>query len=148
MRKKEWLCLCVMLPVYLGGMCACSGGEADAKDLEGAWDVTEVKGEKVGDEEGMPQMNFDMEEKILYGNAGCNLFNTTFTLDLIDRSVIRIEPGLTTKMACPHMELETKVLQTMDQVRAVKSGKSEQEICLVDEGGTVLFVLKREGSGI
>ena len=31
-------------------------------------------------------------------------------------------------MACPNMDLETSVLQSMDQVRSVKAGKDENEI--------------------
>jgi len=44
-------------------------------------------------EEGLPQMDFNMAEKKLHGNTGCNLFNTTITLDPEDVSSITIAPG-------------------------------------------------------
>ena len=106
------------------------------------WNVVEVKGEKVL-EEGLPQMDFNMAEKKLHGNTGCNLFNTTITLDPEDVSSITIAPGATTMMACPNMDLETSVLQSMDQVRSVKAGKDENEMLLVDQDGNVLLVLER-----
>ena len=46
-------------------------------------------------------------------------------------------------MACPNMDLETSVLQSMDQVRSVKAGKEENEMLLVDPEGNVLLVLER-----
>ena len=88
-------------------------------------------------------MDFNMAEKKLHGKTGCNLFNTTITLDPEDVSSITIAPGATTMMACPNMDLETSVLQSMDQVRSVKAGKDENEMLLVDQDGNVLLVLER-----
>ena len=58
-------------------------------------------------------------------------------------SVTQKDPGATTMMACPNMDLETSVLQSMDQVRSVKAGKDENEMLLVDQDGNVLLVLER-----
>lgn len=131
-----------LLPAFVGMMFSCSDIKTDVKKLEGKWNVVEVKGEKVL-EEGLPQMDFNMAEKKLHGNTGCNLFNTTITLDPEDVSSITIAPGATTMMACPNMDLETSVLQSMDQVRSVKAGKDENEMLLVDQDGNVLLVLER-----
>ena len=131
-----------LLPAFVGMMFSCSDVKTDVKKLEGKWNVVEVKGEKVL-EEGLPQMDFNMAEKKLHGNTGCNLFNTTITLDPEDVSSITIAPGATTMMACPNMDLETSVLQSMDQVRSVKAGKDENEMLLVDQDGNVLLVLER-----
>ena len=110
--KKAILTL-LMIPAFVGMLFSCSEVKTDAKKLEGKWNVVEVKGEKVL-EEGLPQMDFNMAEKKLHGNTGCNLFNTTITLDPEDVSSITIAPGATTMMACPNMDLETSVLQSMD----------------------------------
>lgn len=140
---KKVLFYAFLLPAFVGMMFACSDVKTDAKKLEGKWKVVEVKGEKVA-EEGMPQMNFNMAEKKLHGNTGCNLFNTTLTLDPDDVSAITIAPGASTMMACPNMDLETLVLQSMEQVRSVKAGKDESEMLLVDQDGNVLMVLDKD----
>ena len=132
---KKVLFYAFLLPAFVGMMFSCSDVKTDVKKLEGKWNVVEVKGEKVL-EEGLPQ-------KKLHGNTGCNLFNTTITLDPEDVSSITIAPGATTMMACPNMDLETSVLQSMDQVRSVKAGKDENEMLLVDQDGNVLLVLER-----
>lgn len=139
---KKVLFYVFLLPAFVGMMFSCSDVKTDVKKLEGKWNVVEVKGEKVL-EEGLPQMDFNMAEKKLHGNTGCNLFNTTITLDPEDVSSITIAPGATTMMACPNMDLETSVLQSMDQVRSVKAGKDENEMLLVDQDGNVLLVLER-----
>ena len=146
MKMKKVLFYAFLLPAFVGMMFSCSDVKTDVKKLEGKWNVVEVKGEKVL-EEGLPQMDFNMAEKKLHGNTGCNLFNTTITLDSEDVSSITIAPGATTMMACPNMDLETSVLQSMDQVRSVKAGKDENEMLLVDQDGNVFEMEDLDGDG-
>lgn len=132
----------LMLPMVLGMMIACSEVKVDAKKLEGKWNVVEVKGEKIL-KEGLPSMEFDMTQNKLHGNAGCNIFNTTVTLDPNDVSAITIAPGATTMMACPDMATEDAILQAIVHVNAVKAGSTENEMQLVDMDGNVLLVLSK-----
>ncbi len=88
-------------------------------------------------------MEFDMKEKRLHGNAGCNIFNTSITLDAKDASSVKIEDGMTTMMDCPDMDIESKILQSMTDVRAVKAGSTPNEMLLVDAEGDVVMVLTR-----
>lgn len=139
---KKVIFYVMMIPVLAGMLFACSNVKTDAKKLDGKWNVIEVKGEKLL-KEGLPQMNFNIPENKLNGNTGCNLFNTTINLDSDDVSSITINPAATTMMACPDMDVEGKVLQSMEQVKGVKAGQNDNEMCLVDQNGNVLFVLSR-----
>lgn len=132
----------LMLPMVLGMMISCSEAQTDAKKLEGKWNVVEVKGEKIL-KEGLPYMEFDMAQNKLHGNAGCNMFNTTITLDANDVSSITIAPGAATMMACPDMATEDAIMKAMGDVKAVKAGNSESEMALVDQDGNVLLVLSK-----
>lgn len=132
----------MMLPMVLGMMISCSEAKTDAKKLEGKWNVVEVKGEKIL-KEGLPYMEFDMAQNKLHGNAGCNMFNTTITLDANDVSSITIAPGAATMMACPDMATEDAIMKAMGDVKAVKAGNSESEMTLVDQDGNVLLVLSK-----
>lgn len=143
MNMKKILFYAFMLPALVGMLFSCSEVKTDAKKLEGKWKVVELKGEKIL-EEGLPQMEFDMAANKLHGNSGCNIFNTTVTLDPNDVSAITINEGASTMMACPNMDLETKVLKSMSEVKSVKAGKSDEEMLLVDQNGNVLFVLDKE----
>ena len=132
----------LMLPMVLGMMISCSEAKTDAKKLEGKWNVVEVKGEKIL-KEGLPYMEFDMAQNKLHGNAGCNMFNTTITLDANDVSSITIAPGAATMMACPDMATEDAIMKAMGDVKAVKAGNTESEMTLVDQDGNVLLVLSK-----
>lgn len=132
----------LMLPMILGMMISCSDAKTDAKKLEGKWNVTEVKGEKI-QTDNMPYMEFNMSEKKLHGNGGCNMFNTTVTLDDNDVSSITIAPAAATMMACPDMTVEDAIFKAMGDVKKVKSGNSVNEMMLVDDAGNVLFVLTK-----
>ena len=132
----------LMLPMVLGMMISCSEAKTDAKKLEGKWNVVEVKGEKIL-KEGLPYMEFDMAQNKLHGNAGCNMFNTTITLDANDVSSITIAPGAATMMACPDMATEDAIMKAMGDEKAVKAGNSESEMALVDQDGNVLLVLSK-----
>ena len=110
--------------------------------MEGKWNIVEVKGEKIL-KEGLPNMEFDMKDNKVHGNAGCNIFNSTVVLDDQDISSITINPAATTMMACPDMATEDAIMQAMGNVKAVKAGSSENEMVLVDQDGNVLLVLSK-----
>lgn len=133
----------LMLPMMIGMMISCSETKTDAKKLDGKWNIVEVKGEKVSSEK-VPFMEFDMAQKKLHGNAGCNMFNSSFTLDDDNVSAITIAPGAATMMACPDMTTEDAIMKAMVDVKAVKSGSSDNEMTLVDQNGNVLMVLSKD----
>ena len=126
----------LMIPAFIGSLVACSNAKMTAQQLE------EVKGEKVT-AENTPFMEFDMKENKLHGNAGCNIFNTAVTVDEKDASALSITQGITTMMACPDMDTETKILQSFESVKGVKAGANANEAQLVDGEGNVVFLLKK-----
>lgn len=139
--KKAILTL-LMVPAFVGMLFSCSEAKTDAKKLEGKWNIVEVKGEKLL-KESLPNMEFDMKDNKVHGNAGCNIFNSTVVLDDQDVSSITINPAATTMMACPDMETEDAILKAMGDVKNVKAGQSENEMLLVDANGNVLLVLSK-----
>ena len=140
---KKLFMYALMIPAMAVSMVACSGSKVNVKQLDGKWNIVEVKGEAITAEENGPFMEFDMEAKKLHGNAGCNIFNTSVVLNDKDEAALKINQAAATMRACPNMDLETKIFQTMEAVRSVKSGKSANELLLVDENGNTLFVLNK-----
>ena len=76
----------------------------------------------------------------MYGFSGCNRFFGRYT---IEGNTIKLEPGGSTMMACPDMEIEDAILKAMGNVKGVKAGQSENEMLLVDADGNVLMVLSK-----
>ena len=129
--------------LFLSGMAiSCSTSQTDVKTLDGKWTISSVRGAAVK-QEGKAFMTFDMAENKLHGNGGCNIFNTSLTLNDKDISAIRINPAAATMMSCPNADQETTIFQAMDAVRSVKAGEQANEMLLLDEAGTTVLGLKK-----
>ena len=76
----------------------------------------------------------------MYGFSGCNRFFGRYSTE---GNTIKLEPGGSTMMACPDMEIEDAILKAMGNVKGVKAGQSENEMLLVDADGNVLMVLSK-----
>lgn len=122
---------------------SCVAPEKDAGSLvPGRWNVTEVGGEKMN-EENYPFIEFDVKEKRLHGNAGCNNFNASFKLDSLKPSSLTITRGMATLMACPDMEAEGLILASLDKIASVETGESASRLRLLDKSGEVVLLLER-----
>ena len=139
---KKVLFYAFLLPAFVGMMFSCSDVKTDVKKLEGKWNIVEVKGEKIL-KEGLPNMEFDMKDNKVHGNAGCNIFNSTVVLDDQDISSITINPAATTMMACPDMEVEGRVMKALNEVKSF--GKlAGGGIGLYDADNTLVMVLVKK----
>ena len=140
---KKVIYFVLVIPMLVGMMFSCSEVKTDAKKLDGKWTIVEVDGEKIVKEK-MPYIEFKMAEKRLHGNGGCNMFNSSFTLDDKDASAISFAPAAATMMACLDMETEGKIFKEFENVNSVKAGKNDNEMLLVDKNNKLLFVLERQ----
>lgn len=160
--KKVILSL-VMVPALMLGFVGCSGNKTanstpveaveveeveavvpvtSVNELQGKWTISQVGSDTISIEE-MPFMEFDIPNKKLHANVGCNIMNAALLVEDANASSISIEPGQVTMMACPNMEIEQLILQAVPKVKAIKNGASENEMLLVDENGNTLLVLSK-----
>lgn len=126
------------------GFTACGSGKqaVQAIDLAGEWNIVTVNGDTI-ETENTPYLGLDMAEKRLYGNAGCNRMMGTFEADSLHPGKIQFGQIGTTRMMCPDMDTEGKVLQALNSVQGYAA--TEQGVALTDaEGKAVLTLEKRE----
>lgn len=142
-NMKKFMMYALLIPAMAVSFWSCSNSKTNVQQLEGKWNITEVNGESISTQENTPFMEFNMAEKKIHGNAGCNIFNTSLETDANDISALKIAQGMSTMMACPDMETESKILQAMTTVRAVKAGTDANQMLLVDEAGKTVFVLSK-----
>ena len=132
------------------------GTTGKSVDLSGEWNVVAVEGKEVS---GNPYIGFDLEEGRLYGNAGCNRIMGEFTYvpnvynpkKTNSDSIVLGHIGLTnvaaTRMMCPDMDTEQKVLGALNGVAGFKASATGVE--LTDKDGKVLLSLeKREAPAV
>lgn len=72
-------------------------------EIGGYWAISEVDGKKAVGEE-PPYLNFDIKEKRVYGNNGCNTLNADYTSNPND-STLRFSNVITTMRLCADQEL-------------------------------------------
>ena len=113
-------------------------------DISGEWNVVSVEGKEVT---GNPYIGFDMENGRLYGNAGCNRIMGGVEIDSVNPGHIGLTNIGTTRMMCPDMETEQKVLEALNEVAGYKASATGVE--LTDKDGKVLMSLeKREAPAV
>lgn len=120
------------------------GTTGKSVDLSGEWNVVAVKGEKVA---GNTYIGFDLENGRLYGNAGCNRIMGGVTVDSINPGHIGLTNIASTRMMCPDMDTEQKVLGALNGVTGFNASSTGVE--LTDKDGKVLLSLeKREAPAV
>lgn len=117
---------------------------AKLSDLSGKWMITEAAGEAIP--EGMekqPFIEFDMTEKRIHGNAGCNIINGAFQTDETNPSAISFPQIISTMMACPDMAVEGRVTKALNEVQSF--GKlAGGGIGLYNADNTLIMVLVKK----
>lgn len=84
-------------------------------ELKGTWQVINMHG--IDSLSKKPTLTFDIENKRVSGNAGCNRYNTTYT---IKDSLMTFGPALSTKMYCNNMNIEKQFLGLLKKVSYFK----------------------------
>ena len=95
--------------------------EASSKlsDLNGRWIISEAGGQAIpSGMEKQPAIEFDIAEKRMHGNAGCNIINGSFDVDDANPAAISFPRVISTMMACPDMEVEGRVLKALNSVQS------------------------------
>lgn len=112
--------------------------------LNGEWMISEANGEAIpAGMENQPFINFDVKKKSLHGNAGCNLINGAFETNKDNPRSISFPGVISTMMACPDMEVESKVLKALNEVKSfdVLAGGG---IGFYDATGALVMVLVKK----
>lgn len=117
MMKKVLVSVCTGAIIALSS-CGSSRQVPAVTSIDGEWNIIEMNGEAVVPASGQefPYIGFNAESGRLYGHTGCNRLNGSF-----DRHA---KPGMltlgnvgSTRMMCPDMSLEQRILTTLEQVK-------------------------------
>lgn len=108
--------------------------------LDGTWAVISIDGEKVN-VEGM-KVAFDVDEKRMHGNTGCNIINGELETDMDAANSISFSKIGMTRMACPDSGWETRMMVALEE--AVTARKvSADEIEFIGSNGKQVMLLKK-----
>lgn len=85
----------------------------------------------------VPTLTFDIAENKFGGNAGCNRYNASYK---IEGTTITVGPVMSTRMACPNMEGESKFTQIITGASILEA--TTKKITFSKEGKAVLTFVK------
>ncbi len=108
--------------------------------LNGAWRVTAINGE-ANSNEGI-QFVFDLPEKKIHGNAGCNIVNGEISIDPDVANSVQFSNMATTRMMCPDIATETAVLVALEETEKAFA-KSDDTVTFVNHAGKPVLQLVR-----
>lgn len=113
-------------------------------DLAGKWMISEAAGEAIPEKmEKQPFIEFNIAEKKLHGNAGCNIINGGFQTDDNNPTAIAFPQVISTMMACPDMAVETRILKALNSVQTF--GKlASGGIGMYDADNNLVLVLMKK----
>ena len=116
---------------------------APYSQLDGEWVIVAVKGDSIAVEENAPFVGFSVNkaEKILYGNAGCNDFNTVLDL-AADNNALSLEGLAVTMKACKDMTVEQNILAAFAEVAAY--AVNENKLAFLDKEGNEVVVMEKK----
>lgn len=131
------------------GLVSCSttkkSGSVDISTLNGQWNVTELNGKNTVYDEVLPFVELNVSDKIVSGNAGCNVLNGTFEINA-EKNEIIFNDIAATRMVCPFMEMENSFLKTLKEVKSfdiANCDNSVDSVMLVNAAGAVVMKLMR-----
>lgn len=116
------------------------------ESLEGEWLITAVKGTKVedlGKTDKAPFLTFNVNDKTVHGNAGCNIINGGFTQKDGQNASLQFSRMISTMMAGPGMEVERKILPVLNEVRSFEVKDAKTVTLLNDNGEEIITLTKK-----
>lgn len=124
-----------------GGARALTMHKSGLDFMNGNWVVRAIKDEKFTD--GDMTIFFDMEERKVHGNTGCNSFNGEIYVDPQDKRVFSLSNIAVTLSMCPNMERQSKFLVALEQTNGAKLGKNGT-IYLTNADGKAIVELQKK----
>lgn len=108
--------------------------------LNGTWQVVTIDDEPI-DVEDM-KLVIDVDEEKVHGNTGCNILNGSFTTDMESVNSISFQNIVTTRMACPDPELQTRLIVALENASHAKPVSKEKVLFLDNQGQVVLTLIR------
>lgn len=106
--------------------------------LNGNWKVSEINGEKVNDNGDEMTIFFDIAERKVHGNTGCNNFNGNIYIDPVNSQRLSLSDMAVTMRMCPNLDAQRKFLVALEVATSVKKDGKHTVILKDAKGREVL----------
>lgn len=118
--------------------------KANTDFISGIWKITKVNNTHCKNKN--LELALDLTDMKLHGNVGCNTVNGEILLDASKPNSIMFLDLISTKMACPDLDLESEILIALEKVEKYNKEKNETVLILRDKEGNIVLELTNESS--
>lgn len=127
--------------------CGTAQKSVSLSDLNGEWSVVKIKGSDVAAADGQdaPFIGIDADKKHIYGSTSCNRITGALDVDT-EKGTIDLGKMGSTRMMCPDMALEDRLLGAFGEVKSFKLKKGST-LMLTDADGNGVIELQKKTSG-
>lgn len=138
----------VLAIAVLFGLASCTSSKKSVEPavFQGDWNIVEMNGEDLSFGEVLPYVSFNVAESRFSGNAGCNMLSGQFDLNTKDGK-ISFGSVAATRMYCPDMELETSLIDAIENVFGFEVSLTENTVDSIllkgEDGQKILKLMKR-----
>lgn len=142
--KIKMTLVTLMAVLCLGG-CKTSYKEATIASLNGRWEIVQIYKENLPESlEKKPVLEFNVSEKMVYGNSGCNTVRGSYTQTMNKANSLVFGQMASTMMMCQEteMKVERSVLDAMQKVVSFAK-QGDFEIVLLDKDGKPALTIKK-----
>lgn len=114
---------------------SCSEKELTQEDAAGIWFLKEMEGEEAAYifGGGLPTVNFNWEDKQIFGTGGCNRYTVNYT---IEGEKITFSSLVATEVACENLETEQRFFALLSKSTHVEF---ESDTLLLKKDKTILL---------
>jgi heat shock protein HslJ len=120
---KKIALFAVLFTVVIITSCGSAKGEQPQQILTGkTWQVKSINGTDVSMTESTPYINFGTDNKVS-GKGGCNSFSGSYNLN--QEGGINMSRLVSTKMACPGLDIEGRFFKALEQANMTKITKDK-----------------------
>lgn len=118
--------------------------KANIDFISGIWKITKVNNTHCKNKN--IELALDLTDMKLHGNVGCNTVNGDILLDASKPNSIMFLDLISTRMACPDLELESEILIALEKVEKYNKEKNETILVLRDKEGNIVLELTNESN--
>ena len=93
--------------------------------------------------ENTPFLAFNVAEKRVHGNAGCNTVNGNLVQEEGNPASLKFDQMISTMMSCPNMDTEGKIMEALGKVRSFAID-ADGNLSLLDENGQEVAGLEKK----
>lgn len=111
--------------------------------LNGEWNIETINGKALGQSEKVPYIGFNVAEKRVYGNAGCNSISGMLQQEEGVSNSINLDKLAATMMMCANMEVEQQVLAALNIIKTFNS-LPDGKMGLYDVDGNLVVTLVKK----